>query len=119
MSIGNRAFFVLDYTVTGGVERVTASLISLFNKNELIFQHLISLNASNEKPAIVYPDNLIVTVLFKNAKGDISPALSRVLIEKKITTLIFQGDNMTTALQVQRAAANAGCKAILHYHGSP
>ncbi|MEO6538453.1 MAG: glycosyltransferase, partial [Ferruginibacter sp.] len=41
------------------------------------------------------------------------------LIEKKITTLIFQGDNMTTALQVQRAAANAGCKAILHYHGSP
>ncbi|MEP6710965.1 MAG: glycosyltransferase [Ferruginibacter sp.] len=115
----NSAFFVLDYSVTGGVERVVSSLAYLFNKNGLAFNHLISLFSSNKEPEITFPPTLKITVLFQEDKGNISKKLCRILKENNITTLIFQGDNMTTSLQVLQAAKAAGCRAILHYHGSP
>lgn len=115
----NSAFFVLDYSVTGGVERVISSLSSLFIKYGLKFNHLISLFSCNQNPEITFPPDLKINVLFNETRGDVSKELCRLLKEKKITTLIFQGDNMTTALQVLKGAKDAGCRAILHYHGSP
>ena len=115
----NGAFFILDYSLTGGVERVVSTLSSLFYENGFNFNHLISLSSANKEPQIPFPKNLKVTVLSNGSKTDIEQELSSVLKKNNITTLIFQGDNMSTSLKVLKAAESAGCRAILHYHGSP
>jgi glycosyltransferase involved in cell wall biosynthesis len=113
------AFFIIDYSVTGGVERVTSNLSRLFFQNNLPFDQLISLHSKNEIAEISFPDHLKVTVLTKGEKIDVEKALYDVLKENNIGTLIFQGDNMTTTLNILKAAKRADCRAILHYHGSP
>lgn len=114
------AFFIIDYSITGGVERVNANLSKLLLKNEIEVSYLISLRSEKAKPDIEYPDELEVFVLFPDGKvGDIATTLSKFLLYHHISTLLFQGDNMTISLEIQRAARMANCRAILHYHGSP
>ena len=114
------AFFIIDYSITGGVERVNANLSKLFFKNGIEASYIISLRSEKAKPGIEYPDHLDVFVLFPDGKvGDISTTLSKFLLHHNISTLIFQGDNMTITLAVQKAARMANCRAMLHYHGSP
>ncbi|MFT3909835.1 MAG: glycosyltransferase [Ferruginibacter sp.] len=116
----NTAFFIIDYSITGGVERVNANLSRLFFKNNIEASYIISLRSAQAKPDIDYPGHLEVFVLFPDGKvGDIATALSNLLQQHNITTLIFQGDNMTITLAVQKAARMAQCRSILHYHGSP
>ena len=114
------AFFIIDYSITGGVERVNANLSRLFFKNDIEASYIISLRSAQVKPDIDYPDHLEVFVLFPDGKvADIATTLSKFLRHHNISTLIFQGDNMTITLAVQKAATMAQCRAILHYHGSP
>ncbi|MEO8772435.1 MAG: glycosyltransferase [Ferruginibacter sp.] len=114
------AFFIIDYSITGGVERVNTLLGTLFLKNGIEASYIISLRSKNARPAINYPDHLKVFVLFPDGNvGDIATALSKLLVQHSISTLIFQGDNMTITLAVQKAARLANCRALLHYHGSP
>ncbi len=113
------AFFIIDYSVTGGVERVTSNLSKLFYQNSISFNHLISLHSKNNVSEIAFPPHLKITVLDKEQDFDVETSLYSVLVQNNIGTLIFQGDNMTTTLKVLSAASKAGCRAILHYHGSP
>ncbi len=115
----NRAFFVVDYSVMGGVERVNSVLADLFTKHQIPFSHLISLYQSNPTVQIQYPANLEVIVFSEAQRKQIAASLHQVLVDNKITSLIFQGDNMSIALAVLKGAKSAKCKAILHYHGSP
>ena len=58
------AFFIIDYSITGGVERVNANLGRLFIKNNIGIDLIISLRSANDKPEIEYPDQLEFFVLF-------------------------------------------------------
>lgn len=114
------AFFIIDYSITGGVERVNANLARLFEKNNIDTNYIISLRSANPVPEINYPKHLKVIVLFPNGnEKDIATVLANKLQENNIGTLIYQGDNMTITLAVQKAASITNCKTYLHYHGSP
>lgn len=113
------AFFIIDYSFGGGVERVTSELISEFRKSGLAADCLFSLYQSHHPPKITYPENLNIEVLQPKNKKDIESLVHDYLKTVKPDILIFQGDNMTISLAVQRAAKTAGVKAIAHYHGSP
>lgn len=115
----NRAFFLIDYSVTGGVEKVNSNLSFRFKNNVVAFQHLISLYSTNEIPEITYAPHLKIHVINPISKSSISDSITLILLKNNITTLLFQGDNMTIATAVLKGAKNANCKAILHYHGSP
>ncbi|MFE3867956.1 glycosyltransferase [Flavobacterium sp. LS2P90] len=119
MPVENRAFFLIDYSVTGGVEKVNANLSFLFQENNIDFNHIISLYSVNEYPEINYASHLKVHVVNPISKRSLIESITKVLQENNITTILFQGDNMTIALAVLKAAKKANCKAILHYHGSP
>jgi glycosyltransferase involved in cell wall biosynthesis len=119
MPVENKAFFLIDYSVTGGVEKVNANLSFLFQENNIDFKHIISLYSVNEYPEINYASHLKVHVVNPISKRSLIESITKVLQENNITTILFQGDNMTIALAVLKAAKNANCKAILHYHGSP
>ncbi len=89
-------------------------------KNNIEASYIISLRSLNPKPDIDYPGHLKVCVLFPDREvNDIAGALSKVLKQHDISRLIYQGDNMTITLEVQKAARMTGCRAFLHYHGSP
>ncbi len=113
------AFFAIDSSLVGGVERVTSSLISLFDKNGIRVETVFSLFDTNGGPMLFFPSHLEFVVLGTREKSDIVAKLSSALIEREIGTLIFQGDNMTIALAILEACKKAECRGILHYHGSP
>lgn len=112
-------FFIIDYSFGGGVERVTADLISSFQKAGLDAFHLVSLYCSQDLPKITFPENLSIEVLKPLNKKYIEAEVYKYLKNVKPDILIFQGDNMTISLAVQSAAKRAGVKAIPQYHGSP
>lgn len=117
---GCLAFLLIDYTYTGGVEKVYATLPSLFLRNGLQADHLISLKSALGKPFMNFSDKIPTMVLFPGKDlPDFRDKLSKFLREKNITTLIFQGDNVSINLKIFDACKKAGCRAILHYHGSP
>lgn len=119
MPIANKAFFLIDYSVMGGVEKVNANLSFLFQESSIDFKHIISLYSGNECPKINYASHLKVHVVNPISKRSLIESITKVLQETNSTTILFQGDNMTIALAVLKAAKKANCKAILHYHGSP
>lgn len=119
MSLENKAFFLIDYSLTGGVERVNANLSFLFEQNNVDFKHIISLYSFNKSPEINYSSHLRVHVVNPISKRRLIESITKVLRDNNITSIIFQGDNMTISLAVLKAAKKANCKAILHYHGSP
>lgn len=119
MTKNNRiAFFLIDYSITGGVEKVTANLSYLFNDYGIKNIHLISLNSKNTKPEISYHPKLKIHVLKSNTKK-FTNELSTYLTTNKISNLIFQGDNMSISLNALDACKLSNCNPILHYHGSP
>ena len=54
MSLENKAFFLIDYSLTGGVERVNANLSFLFEQNNVDFKHIFSLYSFNKSPEFIY-----------------------------------------------------------------
>lgn len=117
----NIGFFVIDYSAGGGVERVTANLMSQFSVNGFQNLHLLSLKAGSLKPSMNYPENSELKIFDKENTGKkfFADELAVYLKQKNIEHLIFQADNMTIALEVLNGAKTAGCKAYPQYHGSP
>ena len=118
--MGKLALLVIDYSYAGGVERVTSLLAGMFTKNDFPLEYIISLKSGFPVPYMSYPKDVKQKVLFPgNVVLDFEEPLTAFLKEETITTLIFQGDNIGISFRILSAAAKAGCKAILHYHGSP
>lgn len=117
----NIGFFVIDYSAGGGVERVTANLMSQFSVNGFQNLHLLSLKSGSGKPSMNYPENSELKIFDKENTGKkfFADELAVYLKQKNIEHLIFQADNMTIALEVLKGAKAAGCKAYPQYHGSP
>lgn len=114
----NIGFFVIDYSTGGGVERVTANLIHQFYEKGFRNLHLFSLKSDLKSPVMHYPEVKSLKVLTSDKKN-FPNELSNYLTENKIEHLIFQGDNMTIALEVLNAAKITQIKAYPQYHGSP
>lgn len=112
------SFFLIDYSVTGGVEKVIANLSYLFNQANYKDIHLITLYSKNETPKFHFDEGIKIHKLSSN-KSSFTFELSKILQENSISNLIFQGDNMTIALNALKACEIANCNPILHYHGSP
>lgn len=64
------AFFVIDYTSTGGVERVTADLSKIFVQQHLWVLNIVSLYQSNPQPKFEYAENVDFVVLHPKNKSD-------------------------------------------------
>ena len=111
------AFFIIDHASVGGVERVTASLMSLFIAKNLPVHSLISLGEETAKNAVIhYPDTVSLKCI---SRKNIQTDLAFFLKKKKISHLIFQGDNMSISLAVLKAVNQTDSRGILQYHGSP
>lgn len=118
---GSLGFFIIDYSLGGGVERVTADLMRQFSENGFKDLHLITLRAENNDPLIEYPKSIALEILDRERTSTMKFAqkLSIYLKKFNIKHLIFQGDNMTITLEVLEGARMAECKAYPQYHGSP
>jgi len=112
------AFYVVDYTPVGGVQRVTGKLISLFQASGIAVDYLISSHKEHAAPQFDFPQVGYDYVLESTKKEVIIEKLSAYLKEHKINVLIFSGDNMSISLAVIQACALANCHAIPQYHGS-
>lgn len=110
-------FFIIDYSTGGGVERVTANLMQQFYDKGYQNLFLISLNSASPQPVMKYPEVKRLKIL-SSYKKKFSAELSHFLKENQIKHLIFQGDNMTIALQVLKATECSETKAYPQYHGS-
>lgn len=117
----NIGFFVIDYSAAGGVERVTANLMSQFLVNGFQNLYLLSLKSAKGKPSMNYPESAELKIFDNENTGKkfFADELAAYLKQKRINHLIFQADNMTIALEVLKGAKAAGCKAYPQYHGSP
>ena len=117
----NIGFFVIDYSAAGGVERVTANLMSQFLVNGFQNLYLLSLKSVKGKPSMNYPESAELKIFDNENTGKkfFADELAAYLKQKRIKHLIFQADNMTIALEVLKGAKAAGCKAYPQYHGSP
>lgn len=118
--MGKMALLVIDYSYAGGVERVTSLLAGMFKRNDFPLEYIISLKSGFEVPYMNYPEDVKQKVLSSgNIVGDFEDPLTSFLQAEEIKTLIFQGDNIGISFRILAAAKKAGCKAILHFHGSP
>lgn len=111
-------FFLIDYTSNGGVERVTTSLIRLFNTNNIKVNNLISLYAKNNLPHFDFPKEINYVVL-NSSKKKLETQIYNQFIKLNCKKIIFQGDNMTISIAILKAAKKANIIAIPQYHGSP
>ncbi len=117
--MGKLALLVIDYSYAGGVERVTSLLAELFSSNGFPLEYIISLKSEFERPLLSYPPAVKKKILFPGNKiEDFEKELTDFLISENVRTLIFQGDNLGISFRILAAASKAGCKAVLHYHGS-
>lgn len=119
MPLPKISFLVIDYSAGGGVEKVTAELISRFRAEGWEVDSLISIYGEDAEPLVDYPENLRISVLSPKNKRDISRKLSDYFDENPVEALIFQGDNMGISLQVLHAAKSCGVAAFPQFHGSP
>jgi len=113
----NISFFLINHNSIGGVERVTLNLIKILENNNLKTNYIFSLGDTSIKNEIIKLPNYIR--LIKLSRDNLSVELNKHIIEKKISHLIFQGDNMTFSKNILDASKNTNCKTFLHYHGSP
>ena len=113
------AFFVIDHSWGGGVERVTADLSNIFLNNGLNVTHLVSLYQSGEKSAINYPENLKIQVLSPKSRQEYERVFEDFFQKTKIDYFIFQADNMTINKVILKVAHRNKIRAIPQYHGSP
>lgn len=114
------AFLLGDYSTFGGVERVTAALIDLFNAANLNCRNLISVYGDFGNSHIHYSNEAKLSILAPGEKkcSSIPEKLSSVLKKNNIDILIFPGNNVTFSNMVLQAADEARCRAIPMFHGS-
>lgn len=113
----NLAFFLINHNSVGGVERVTLNLINEFKKRNIDTKTIFSLGDTSVRNQIIpFPKQIEFIGL---SKEEFILNLNKQLIEKNISHIIFQGDNMTISKNILEASKDTNCKAILHYHGSP
>ncbi len=77
------AVLVEDYSVLGGVEKVTANLLEAFLRYRLPTWGLVSLNSRNAKPVINYPD---LPIMISNNKEQIA----QQLLNNNVNIVIIQ-----------------------------
>ncbi|GEM_PF-4886115 len=113
------AFFVIDYTHGGGVEKVTSDLSYLFLEEGYTVSELVSLYQSNQNAAIEYDKRMAIHVLNPKGKKEFYAKFNNYFKKYQPDYFIFQGDNLTISLSILKAAAENGVRAIPQYHGSP
>jgi len=113
----NLSFFLINHNSIGGVERVTLSLLKKFEDLNIKTKYIFSLgDTSQDNNIIQFPKHIKTIGL---SKKYFIEELNDHINKKKITHLIFQGDNMTISKNILKATMQTKCKAFLHYHGSP
>ncbi|ERJ60637.1 hypothetical protein M472_17920 [Sphingobacterium paucimobilis HER1398] len=113
------AFLNIDYSMGGGVERVTSDLINMFLKQGETVMDMFTVSQRNQETAVEFSKSLLVHVIGPLKSESEKQNFVEKLVDRKIDVLIYQADNMSIALSVLECARKAGVKAIGHYHGSP
>lgn len=109
-------FIMNDFSLMGGTEKVTATLIDSFKNNNIPVWGIISLNQLNEISAIDYPENINI-IVEKNIKKVID------IIEKNdIKTVILQIGNIYLNKKLSymlKKSKVADIKVISIFHNTP
>lgn len=106
------AIILNDYTLMGGLERVTSNLANMFLQNHFPLDCIISLNKKNEVPSISYPNPLSIYHVKKTN-------LANFLKEKNITHTILQVQDLRIAYQIVREVNKQNIKVFPVLHSSP
>ncbi len=77
----NAAIFLIDYSVTGGVERVNAVLLDLFKKHGIYFKYIISLRSSKETPSLNYLPELECIVMPADSSKNLRRNMKEILTQ--------------------------------------
>lgn len=94
--MSNKVAIILnDYTLMGGVERVTSNLVNLFLKNDIPLDCIITLNKKFVEPRIVYPKSVDVYLVKENE-------VVNFLLEKGISHVIIQVQDLRQAYNIVR-----------------
>lgn len=102
-----------DYSVMGGVEKVTSTLITSFIKNGIPVWGIWSLYQKNLISSIPYPNDINIIV-----NNDINQ-VKKLLIKEKITTIVLQVSDLYLNYQLVKNISNMGIKVVSVVHGSP
>ena len=106
------AIILNDYTLMGGLERVTSNLANMFLENHFPLDCIISLNKKNELPSIPYPKSLNIYHIKKIN-------LANFLKEKSITHIILQVQDLKIAHQIVREINKQNIEVFSVLHSSP
>lgn len=106
------AIILNDYTLMGGLERVTSNLANMFLQNDFPLDCIISLNKKNKVPSIAYPNALIIYHVKKIN-------LANFLKEKNITHAILQVQDLRVAYHIVRQLNKENIKVFPVLHSSP
>jgi glycosyltransferase involved in cell wall biosynthesis len=108
------AIFLNDYTLLGGVEKVTVNLARLFFSNGFQNISIISMYASNphnriELPVYVLSDSAVQLSTKEEAK-----LVDNFLRKNNITTIILQVQGLAVCSQIIKRCAGINCVPVLH-----
>lgn len=102
-----------DYTLMGGVEKVTSNLIEVFLKNKMNVWGIWSLNSFNSEPHIVYPENINIKI-----ESDIEQ-LEDFVADNDIKYIIVQIGDIWSGYKIARIFKESKVKVISVLHSSP
>jgi glycosyltransferase involved in cell wall biosynthesis len=122
----NIGIFLKDYSLLGGVEKVTSNLISLLDKgNGYSISSIITLTSSNPNYGSLH-SSIDINVLFPNSKleeldlenGHFSDKIYEIIYRKKINVLIIQLQELKLACDII-SSVKLHTKVISILHNSP
>lgn len=106
------AILLNDYSLLGGVEKVTSNLSSLLKNNESNFFGIISLKQKNKIPKITYSENVSIFVV------DFRKIIDFIILNK-IDIVIIQVQGLYTCAKLAKKISQAGVRVISVLHNTP
>lgn len=106
------AILLNDYSLLGGVEKVTSNLSFLLKNNQVNFFGIISLKNKNKKPKIKYAENTDVFIVNSREVVDF-------IILNEIDIVIVQVQGLYTCSILAKKISLAGVRVISVLHNTP
>jgi len=106
------AIILFDYTLLGGVQKITCNLANLFIENNFPLDLIISFKAE-EICRYNYPPNL------KICQFDNRASLSEIIKKNRIENIIIQVEDLKWSTEIADTVSRLGCKVYCVLHNTP
>ena len=113
----NVAIFLHDYSVLGGVQKVTCNLVNLFFLNKLPIKTVFSLRKEGTME-YAYPSEVNLEVI-GNLGKDAYSKVALIVERDKLRNVIIQIENLKFSYKVAKMFSSLGCRIFPVLHNTP